>query len=347
MKRILVTDTHLGHKKASDFYLELTFQLFEDIGSYAQEHGITELIHLGDFFDNRKNMSLKTLFYANRIGLNLKRFEKSYLIIGNHDLYYKDRYFPNSHQVFSSMRHIEVVDHPIEVGNMCLVPWIVEGEEFSSYRGVTCQEFLRDTQTEYCLGHWEINGAKMNVSGREAEGSDFGFSDFTKFKKTFSGHFHTPGEYPSNIQYLGASFHMDFNDSGPRGWYTFDDETGELEFVEWNKYPKFIKWVAKPDNVYGGEFKGQVVKIIFTEDYGTTINNQIIHDVQSTEPFQLFTEYRFTHVMSDDKISEDVQLMGPQEVHRDFIRNSEVPQHLSPALLEKIVDQIYEEINKQ
>ena len=344
MKRILVTDTHLGYKKANQKYLELMFWLFEDIGNYAEEHGIKELVHLGDFFDNRRNMSLMTLHYARRIGLNLRgRFDKSYLIVGNHDLYYKDRYLPNSHEIFLTMPHIEVVDEPTEVGNMLLVPWIVEESDF--FDPQTYYKTIEDSDATYCLGHWEINGAKMNVSGREAEGSAWNFSSFAQYKETFSGHFHTPGDYPSNVKYLGASHHMDFNDAGLRGWYVFDDEDGSLEFVQWDKAPKFIKWRALPDNVYGGEFTDQIVKIIFDEDYGTTVNNQIITDVYNTKPLQVFTEYKFTKVVTDDKVEEDIELSGPVEVHRNFIEKSEVPKHLSKKVMAKFVDQIYEEVD--
>ena len=80
MKRILITDTHLGHKKASDLYLELTAQLFEDIGTYAQEHEIVELIHLGDFFDNRRVLNVKTLNYAHTIAGILDRDFETYII---------------------------------------------------------------------------------------------------------------------------------------------------------------------------------------------------------------------------------------------------------------------------
>lgn len=339
MKRILVTDTHLGIKKANDHYLELVFWLFEDIGKYAEENNIKEIIHLGDFFDNRKNMSLKTLFYARRIGLNLQRFDKSYMILGNHDIFYKDRYLPNSHQVFGSMEHIEIIDEPTEVGNMLMVPWIVEGTDWVDFGDFT------ETQAEYCLGHWEINGAAMNQSGQTVKDGPYDFSFFSKFKKTFSGHFHTPGTYPNNVQYLGSPYHMTFNDCGPRGFHVFDDETGELEFIEWNKYPKYVQWNATPNSLLGAEFKGQVVKIIFNEDFGTTVNNQIINEVQQTEPFQLFTEYKFTTGMTQEVIGEDIQLMDSREIHKDFVFHSEVPEHLSKVMINKILDQLYEELD--
>lgn len=345
MKYILVTDTHLGIKKANDHYLELVLQLFEDIGDYAEEHNIREMIHLGDFFDNRKNMSLKTLFYARRIGLNLQpRFDNTYMILGNHDIFYKDRYLPNSHQVFGSMEHITVIDEPTQVNNCLLVPWIVEDGFFGEEKINEFKQTIQDSPAEYCLGHWEMNGAAMNQSGQVVTDGEWDTNMFAKFHKTFSGHFHTVGQYPNNVQYLGSPYHMTFNDAGPRGFYVFDDATGDLEFVEWNKYPKYVQWVAKPDNVFGGEFTGQVVKIIFGEDYGTTINSQIIQDVQNTNPYQLFTEYKFTHVMTDDKVTDDVQLMGPVEIHLDFIKHAETPQHLNKSVIDKIVSQLYEEV---
>ena len=138
---------------------------------------------------------------------------------------------------------------------------------------------------------------------------------------------------------------MDFNDSGPRGWYVFDDEDGSLEFIPWDKAPKYVQWRALPDNVMGNEFEGQIVKIIFDEDYGTTVNNQIITDVYATNPLQVFTEYKFTKVVVDDNVEQTVELSGHVEIHKDFILKSELPNHLNKKVVEKIIDQIYEEVD--
>ena len=269
----------------------------------------------------------------------------SYLVLGNHDIFYRDRYLPYSHELFQSMSHICVVDIPMDISDtMCLVPWHIDGE-FGLFNGTSMGEFLNDTTTKFCAGHWEINGAKMNVSGRPAENSQWNFSDFQKFEKTFSGHFHTIGDYNHNVAYIGSPFHMDFNDAGARGWYVFDDVTGELEFVEWNKAPKFVKWTALPDNIFGGEFAGQVVKIVFEEDYGTTVNNQIINDMTNTNPYQLFVEYAFNKGMTDESIDVEVSLMGPKEVHKNFIEKSEIPAHLNKKLMTRMVDQMYGELD--
>lgn len=340
-KRIIVTDTHLGYKKANLHYLDIVYNLFDVICKYANDNGIDELVHLGDFFDNRKNMSLKTLHYALRIGSNVNStFKKSLFVLGNHDIFYKDRYLPNSHQIFCQFENIDIIDEPTQIGNTLLVPWILEGNECGNFGSL-----ISESTARFCMGHFEMNGACFNSSGTTGENYNMNFSNFSNFEKTLSGHFHTKGSYSHNVEYIGAPFHMDFNDSGSRGFYVFDDETGDLEFVEFNNYPKFVKWEARPDNVFGDEFKGQIVRIVFTEDFGTTVNNQIINDVMGTEPYQVFTEYQFTNVVTDDTVDDDIRLQGVKEIHHNFIKKSDVPAHMNRVMLHKIVDSLYEELN--
>ena len=338
MKRIIVTDTHLGYKKSSSFYLDVVCDLFSDICKYADENDIHELIHLGDFFDNRKNISLSALSSALLIGGLLEgTFATSWLLAGNHDLFYKDRVHPSSLQIFERFSNIELIYDPTAItGEIYLVPWMVDGSSVD----------LSSKNGKYCFGHWEVNGAKMNVSGIAARNKSINFSDFKDFNLTLSGHFHTPGSYDHNVQYIGSPYHMDFNDSGVRGWYVFDDETGELEFIRWTNFPHFVKWTAMPGNVFGGEFEGQIVKVIFEEDFGTEVNNQIIQQVQATNPHQMFTEYKFTTGLSEESIAEDISLLGPNEIHRDYIEKSDIPPHLDKRLLLGIMDQMYEELSK-
>ena len=61
MKYLLVADTHLGIKKASERYHNVVYNLFEEIINVCKEINITEVIHLGDFFHERKVTNTKTL----------------------------------------------------------------------------------------------------------------------------------------------------------------------------------------------------------------------------------------------------------------------------------------------
>jgi hypothetical protein len=48
--------------------------------------------------------------------------------------------------------------------------------------------------------------------------------------------------------------------------------------------------------------------------------------------------------MTDTTVNDDIQLLGPFEVHRDFLFHSQQPDHLNTKVLEKITQQLYEEV---
>ena len=56
MKRLIVTDTHLGLYSDADLWLDIVLDFFKHIVKYSLQNDIKELYHLGDFFDNRKSL---------------------------------------------------------------------------------------------------------------------------------------------------------------------------------------------------------------------------------------------------------------------------------------------------
>jgi DNA repair exonuclease SbcCD nuclease subunit len=339
-KKILVTDTHLGIKKSNDIYLELVYNLFCDICKKAKEEGIEELIHAGDFFDNRKHLSLKALFYAEKIGNMINNtFKKSYLILGNHDLFYKDRYYPCSHQVFTKYENIHVIYEPMVHDDILLVPWMLSNDSFYPYIN------LNDYDAKYCIGHFDICGAKMGEGSVSNDGR-LKFEDFEKFKYVFSGHYHTKGLYRSGdtcIEYIGAPYHQTFNDSGTRGYYILDEDI--IHFIQWDKYPKYITLIARDDIWNECDIKGNVVRLTFLEDYGSLKNSEIIKQVQDLHPLQLFTLYQFGKGMTKDEMDEvDVELKDAEGIHVEFVEKSEPPSHIKKKVVTKMLGQLYSEL---
>lgn len=333
-KKIFVTDTHLGVRKSSPVYLEVVYNLFVDICRKAKEEGIKELIHAGDFFDNRKHLTLNTIDYAEKIGSLLSEtFENVFFILGNHDLFYKDQYFPTSHQLFTRYENIHIIHTPTVHDNILMIPWILEGDDTSD---------LFKLKADYCIGHFDIIGAKMGLKTEAKEGR-FSFLQFGKFKGVYSGHFHTPGTY-GNVTYLGAPYHMTFNDGGPRGYYIFDD--GDLEFVEWSGYPQFVHIIARDDLYNECDIKGKMVKLVFQTDYGTLKNAEIVKTIQSLEPMRLFTSYDFGCNMTNDRMdeTENLELKDAEGIHLEFVEKSEVPETLNKKTVLQMISTLYKEL---
>ena len=62
MKIAFISDSHFGVRNDSPFFLENAISFYENqFFPYLLENNITEVVHLGDFFDRRKFVNFNTL----------------------------------------------------------------------------------------------------------------------------------------------------------------------------------------------------------------------------------------------------------------------------------------------
>jgi len=71
MKIALIADTHFGCRKNSVYFMEQQRIFYEEkFFPYLKDNDITTIIHLGDFFDNRKTVNFETLRHAKDCFIN-------------------------------------------------------------------------------------------------------------------------------------------------------------------------------------------------------------------------------------------------------------------------------------
>jgi len=93
MKVAIITDTHFGARKGSQVFHEFFQKFYDDIFfPTLEERGIKACIHMGDAFDNRKNIDFWALNWARKnVYDKFKKLGvKVYQLVGNHDVYYKN-----------------------------------------------------------------------------------------------------------------------------------------------------------------------------------------------------------------------------------------------------------------
>jgi len=265
MKIALITDTHFGARNDSLLFLEFFRKFYDNVFfPTLKERGITEVIHLGDVVDRRKFINYKTLnsmkdilFYPlEEMGVNIK------VIIGNHDIYYKNTLKVNSmEELTKGMDHVSVYTDPCEVDltkdhKVLFVPWICADNEDET------RELIEKTRTKVAFGHLQIEGIEQHKGSFAIEGHSM--SMFKAFQKVFSGHFHHRST-TGNVTYLGNPYEItwsDYNDK--RGFHIYDTETMETEFIE-NPYSMFHKIYYNDEKNDYGDFSKYVdtyVKII-------------------------------------------------------------------------------------
>ena len=228
MKIAILNDTHAGvrgdmvemSKYQGRFYEEVFFP-------YLDEHDIKHIIHLGDYFDRRKFVNFATL-KSNRehfIDPMLERGITMDLIIGNHDVYYKNTNDVNAPKLllFES-DNINIIQEPMvkeyDGVNLALVPWINPENYADSV------EFLTTANADTCMGHFEFEGALMMPGMTCQHGLDHSY--VKRFDKVYSGHFHQKSEF-ANIKYLGSQMQFTWSDYGDEKYFhIFDTDTREM-----------------------------------------------------------------------------------------------------------------------
>ena len=230
-KIAIITDTHFGVRKGNQIFHDYFKRFYEDtFFPTLDSRSIDTVVHCGDCFDVRKGIDYWSLNWAKENFFNPLRDRgiKLHLIVGNHDIFYKDTLSINSPVLnLAEYDNISIYSDPETVAikgtNVFMVPWICTG---NAERFV---EELDASSASVSMGHLELAGFYANKDYQCQHGTDAKI--FSKFDRVFSGHFHKKNS-SGNVTYLGNPYQLYWNDEGEtRGFHIFDLETYDLEFI--------------------------------------------------------------------------------------------------------------------
>jgi DNA repair exonuclease SbcCD nuclease subunit len=202
---------------------------------------IKKIVQLGDLFDRRKFINFNSLYLSRKYFFDkLKENDIDMeTLLGNHDVSYKNTLEVNSSELLlNGYDNIKIYREFTTVNyfgiDIDIVPWICEENQEQIFQKI------KDSKSQICFGHFEIDGFEMDRGNVCQGGLDR--KVLQKYDIVLSGHFHHRSN-DKHIYYVGTPGEMtwaDYNDS--RGFYIFDVETRELEFIE-NPYKMFHKIV--------------------------------------------------------------------------------------------------------
>ena len=233
MKIAILTDTHLGHKNSSDIFLNYQERFFNEIFfPYCIENKITEILHLGDYYDNRKMLSIKALNSNRKCFLNRLRDLGMHMTIipGNHDVFYR-----NTNEVTSLK---ETLGHFMGNVHLVLEPKVLEydGFKIGALPWITIDnytdsiKFIENCPTKILISHLELAGFEM-MKGMPPATHGMDHSIFKKFDTVLSGHYHTKSN-KDNIFYLGTPFEQTWADvDDPKFFHVLDTKSEKVAAI--------------------------------------------------------------------------------------------------------------------
>jgi DNA repair exonuclease SbcCD nuclease subunit len=227
-KTVVFTDIHYGMKNNSREHNITCENFIKWMIEQAEEWGSRTCIFAGDWHHIRSAINISTLNYSVS-GLRYLNdyFDNVIFLLGNHDLFYRDKYEIHSIPYIDQFSNIRLVDKIDTIDDVAFVPWLV-GDDWKKVSKI---------RSPYMFGHFELPRFKMNAMVEMPDHGQLNTEHFQNQKQVFSGHFHKR-QNQDKIWYIGNCFPHNYSDA-------WDDDRG-LMFWEPGKEPTFKMFPDSP-----------------------------------------------------------------------------------------------------
>ena len=249
MKIAVISDIHFGVNYGKGDYQNYQRDYFRDFWVSLDQHQCNTIFFLGDFFHHRRMVNFDTVQLAVECWFKpaMDRGTQIYMLVGNHDVFYKSTNDLNSLDLLCWNKNITVISEPTTIDvsghKYCFLPWINAENKQRAF------DELEKTPASIVLSHLELQLDNPHIHGQME------LDRLAKFHTVFSGHFHTPALKDitgCRLQYLGSPYEMTWNDYGiqDRGFYIFDTESKNYELIKntrpihfYHKLGEDISWI--------------------------------------------------------------------------------------------------------
>jgi len=225
---VLFTDLHLGMRNNSRQHNEWCVQFVDWMIEQAQAKNIRTCLFLGDWSHHRSSVNIVTLNYSLDCLRKLSAaFDNVVMLLGNHDLYFRDKLDMHSIPYVNEFPNIHLVSTIEQFDDFAFVPWLV-GDEWKA---------IPKIQKKYLFCHAEIAKFRMNALVEMPDHGGLAAEHFEHQQLVFSGHFHKR-QRKGHILYMGNAFPHNFADAG-------DDDRG-IAIWQPGQEPVFTAWPGAP-----------------------------------------------------------------------------------------------------
>ncbi len=290
---ISFSDFHWGKNKDAEVKLKHNDSYIDWLIGECNSQSIDTLVFLGDWFESRNNVSVKTYNHSYKA---LKRISaagiKIYMFVGNHDAYFKNTIEVNSLSPLNHIPGVHIIDRYSILkftngSSIGLFPW----EEFN-------EEHLDQYKKESfgcIMGHFEFVGASFsNFTGHVCKSGQKSGDLIEASPLVFSGHFHIRKEYVyknGKIVCIGCPLELDWGDyQDVKGYYIVNSADMSYEFYENTHSPKHLKlyWSRIKRKVEENikNIEGNYIKLVVDEEYDFNQISNLIQKINAKNPLR-------------------------------------------------------------
>jgi DNA repair exonuclease SbcCD nuclease subunit len=272
MSRILYySDIHIHPHKKKVERLHDCLAAQEWVFKTAADNNVSSIVFAGDLFQDRQKIDVMTYH------LTFNIFEKYltgnlrlWLLLGNHDLWYYDRWDINSVRPFSALPGVTIVEKPSTL--------YIEGHaiDFLPYTHTPIEHLdeLRATAAsrkgnKILVAHLAVHGAQLNtlhhtysdaIVEHDGEMVKVDATVFRGWDQVFLGHYHGQQKIGDNTEYIGSTLQLSFGEAFQHKHVIIHDpKTGEKEYIRNTTSPQHF--ILKEGDVPKFEIENNFIQL--------------------------------------------------------------------------------------
>ena len=307
MKIAILGDTHFGARNDNLAVLNYQERFYTEVFfPYVEENDIQQIVQTGDLFDRRKYINFNVLHRVKRFFFDV--IAKNHLsfttYLGNHDVSFKNTLDVNSPMLTLGEymnRGVYILTEPttdIYDGlKIDFIPWICDENKQQIL------DFITNSQSQICFGHFELNGFEMDKGYMCSDGMSK--EVLNKYDTVISGHFHHKSD-DGHIFYVGSPYELTWADyQDERGFHVFDTDTRILEFVPnpFSIHTKILYDDSDPTEIQSidvSKYKDTYVKLVVTAKQNAPLYEQFYEKLRNALPLDISVLENTSVAVDDD-----------------------------------------------
>lgn len=263
-KILFFSDLHIHPHKQSLQRLQDCLDVLQWAFQCAQDRNVKDVVFLGDLFHDRQK--IQVIAYHNTFSI-FDKFKNLnvYLLLGNHDLWFYDKWDISSVMPLSAMPNVTVISKPctLEVADLSVDflpfthdPVDILSKHFPDKSSLLCAHIAVDDATLN-----EIYSTRAEVSVENEKDMVRVSKDlFRGWRKVLLGHYHCPQQLDDRVEYVGSPLQLSFNEAfQSKHLLVLDTDTLECDYIENRFSPKHM--IVRQDEINSVDLENNFVQI--------------------------------------------------------------------------------------
>ena len=347
-KTLIFTDLHLGLKNASKSSLTICVNVIKEIISFIKNNNVKNIIFLGDWNHSRTLTENNVLNVSYKLMKALSQVAKTYMILGNHDIYMKNSVDINSLIIFNDIKNVEIISNVKQYdinGKISLfVPWLgdtssYENESIDMMFGhfdvshkYIIKAYIEDNSKKYITKELEntVNNENLLKTASDINNTAGNYiGDFVDVVKQngliFSGHIHGRREFLAkkrNFILVGDPYQQNLGEiDNTCGFYILNEDSS-YKFYEITSAPKHIQiYMSKINTFDFSSITGNIIHKIYDVEIDRVTDAKISQKITDYKPYEELLPDYAVQIASDSEITQNQSIELIKKSKLEYIKN--------------------------